>query len=860
MGIVAGYESEQRPVPRLGETNARAHEGLEKILPEGDGRRERDVRRVARDLVFLIVPTYPQETMERVTGLGGAVPHDGPAAAQIRTDTEIQVPQAYATAMAELRIGYSDQNVVELATGLVDSLPDPEHGLPEVRGRSTFLHSDLEELLPQGDDARANSIRRVARDLSFLTLKELGELRRATAPPPPLASAGGAVSQREAMLASLDEDGRDLITHTAGAESFGEEALDRFLAMDPGVRELRMRNLAACAWTGGYWRTDLQRYEVAIRSVKEGCGLREPTAEEMRAACLDPANLSVDQKEMVATMFGVRPDDVRGTEIECFGDWVSGNGERLRASWEKHYPDRGKVEDLVRSVRAGKGLDATEGMLLASILREHAGDMDRGTVAKVCAYSSNLEQISAWWLSTDKSQRMMQWRRGQVDLMAAGELAHKMRFVESPIYSAEEKQLTQTLTRYAAPWEESDLGSAWKDHVEGDGKVKTYRLALLELYGMGQVMDPGSLLVAARREADFRTLVKGLGVEYPEYKGTIDLANCACVSRISKPGSGSQARASEDAVSRVIVDGPGGRIILAGEWDGMGGHNSGEHGGMKNGERASRIAREVFDIYAVAGWIRNPEDVRRSFVVADLAMVMEQIKGKETDDDTQENDMGTTALVGFQKGDALYFIHCGDSQGAVFRRKEKTAADGRVYGMVFSTVEHTTLYALERQLRDILAEEWRGLGYGPDYSPEDFSAAVKERFASLYGSDSMVTKNNMVCSAVGFPQHIGINNADGKEGYAPIKLLPGDVWFLFTDGITKPVCIQHEIPIIIKTAEENGWEFTEVVQTVIKLAETRPRRTVAYGTLCYPDQCASKRNGGNDDKSIVMQRADELLS
>jgi len=95
----------------------------------------------------------------------------------------------------------------------------------------------------------------------------------------------------------------------------------------------------------------------------------------------------------------------------------------------------------------------------------------------------------------------------------------------------------------------------------------------------------------------------------------------------------------------------------------------------------------------VAGWVATPEDVRKVFIIAHLAIVMEQIRTlketreRECPEDMreefekdpeaaiggywiQENDMGTTAVVSFQDGEKFYGIHCGDSDYMVIRDGE----------------------------------------------------------------------------------------------------------------------------------------------------------------------------------------------
>jgi protein phosphatase len=309
-----------------------------------------------------------------------------------------------------------------------------------------------------------------------------------------------------------------------------------------------------------------------------------------------------------------------------------------------------------------------------------------------------------------------------------------------------------------------------------------------------------SLYFAAQRQSEFNTLSEFLGCSIPEPATVIHTNNGMSVPKVRK---GKYANTNDDCFSSATVQTLAGDLKFHAVFDGMGGHAS--------GDVASNIARTVFEIYAVAGWLRSPEDIRKSILLADIVIATEAVSRKKQNDDFQEHqcNMGTTATITMQKGRELFVVHCGDSPAKVLRNGQT----------VHDTEEHN--YAFE--LRAIGAE-----------------------------FDPAMVPNNIIVSALGaVTKYISINNGTNSK-HIPVILEDGDILMIASDGITD-VVDDSEVHYTIDTYQG---DLDEVRKQLVALAEGRdgagPFKCIVPGS---PLEIAGK---GSDDKTIIMERVKGL--
>lgn len=665
--------------------------------------------------------------------------------------------------------------------------------------------------------------------------------------------AGTRVVSKEEILEQMPSHCVKIICRVMGSDKFDMDALEGFLGMDAGLRELRLRQHAASAWSGQFWKSELEEMSAASKFVYTACHIAPPQREEFERAVRDPANLTEDQRDIVERFFQIGRGKITAFHIEGFGVWVRNQSKELRDFWEANYPSDSGLENLHNKMRA-KAPDWQEGEtnLLARILHkapESINQHDKTRIREVECFINYQENFSRQWFFASPEERRAQWRRGMVDLMTAADIAHKFRYMDKPAMSADEADMLEVIfpTKGIKSFEEisgplgEDFLHALVFHVDDAGK---YDNALMSIASLGNQVQPASLLLAAQRDAEYSILLDAFGAENPHPVGIIETS--ACISR-SKLEQGKPASSNDDSVSSVKIAVPGkGMIILDAVWDGMGGHHTGETGGLKNGQRASNIAKDVFEISAVSGWITSPEDVRKADVLADLAIVMEQISLKENPDEMRENNMGTTASVFFQHGAESYGIHCGDSRWRIIRGQDT----------IFESDEHTSTYLAREKARKTVARIWGSTGTDLAELNEgqqiDFEMQVRAQtkpeilsLAALYPGG--LPPPNVVCSVLGArPMLIHINNVE--QGPRPMILHTGDLLAVSSDGIIS-VC-DHEIAIL---AEQAGNRLDIVRDQVINLAEQREGKG-PHSTIC---KCKTREGKQNDDKSLVLRRADD---
>ncbi len=774
---------------------------------------------------------------------------------------------------------------------IAEAAPLPKFDFPF---QNSPLDPGLEPILPPKTDGRNTLIRRVARALVFYKLSNYAQesidarcvaavnrlkanyssqaaLDFATAivdgaVSPEYAVAPVPVKSLSEMLGAMDEAEKELVARVMGAQYCDEQALSGFLALAPANRELLIRRFIARRWIDGDFRTDIPRFMRARESVYSSCGLARPTPMEKLSAILEPANLSDEQLFMVRYLFRTS-GPITPQHVEALGVWISSDPS------------------------TGEG-------------RARLGEYWNRVL--VPSHSGAFNITSGIWMNTPLPDRLRLWRGGASDVLSAGSLVHRLRFGDGGRLSFDEAALVSELygKTPGEAWALSDqskqnLSMALTQHTYKDGVNLYYpeMLALAKLPYAFSVPLPGKpgganpLHYSAMREMEFNTMAEFLGVPLETATGSLTLSHG---SSRAKLGNGNGPKPNEDAWSCAKVTlSDGTAITLDMVADGMGGHTRGSNGGRTNGQVASGIAREVFETAAVAGWIREPEDVRRIVLVADLAVVLEQMRKKaygaalkevtsawadsgvdvqnmnpawvpefnaqvaakfaehmRSADAVQVNDMGTTMTVAFQRGNRLWFIHCGDSDGKVMRDAD----------IIFNTVGHSAEYELRLNAlaaaREELAEAYANQGADASILDEAGLQKFEREAAVLYQQrvepmkDFFDSHKNVVSAVLGVsPKYVHINNAE--RGAPPIELEDGDVIWVSSDGITVPVC-DHEIPLIIygKCLGDLGPAREEL----ISLAESR-RSAGPNQTMC---EC-KERAGKNDDKTITLRYARDAM-
>ncbi len=402
---------------------------------------------------------------------------------------------------------------------------------------------------------------------------------------------------------------------------------------------------------------------------------------------------------------------------------------------------------------------------------------------------------------------------------------------------------------------------------------KFYVAEMINLASMGHAVHPSSLLIAARRQAEFATLLEFAGLPADRALGRITTEN-----GISRPKrrNGGYLNTNDDSYSSAVVELPDGRKIeLDAVCDGMGGMDQGAAGPIPNGQIASNVARDVFEICAAAGWIRSPEDARKVVAMADLAVTMEQIyrkrssldqeavgRGEPQDPATpfkQRNFMGTTMTIGLQDGRKFWGIHCGDSQWKVLRGQ----------GALAEADEHSLEYHIrltrglsldeffrgmfEPSVRAQVLAQWQssqehaeGLARNDPSYVAVFERQVKETLDPIVAAEVYRSGSRVTAGLAQNMQYLHINNRD--SGYGPIFLEKGDLIALVSDGVSVPIC-NHEYRIMLESA---GGDMVSARELILSHAENRIGQG-PHGTLC---SCVKREGKSEDDKTVLLRSAD----
>ncbi|VVC04135.1 Protein phosphatase 2C [Candidatus Bilamarchaeum dharawalense] len=702
------------------------------------------------------------------------------------------------------------------------------------------------------------------------------------------------INRSEQIFTQLTSTEKDFIIMVLGKKGtpFDQQTLEQFLQLHAGVRDLRMQIVVTEGWALPTWKQEIQTRNATVESLIEKCNFTPATQQEqLEAVAIAPSYLQAQflNSLMFTPMRSVLPTQARfqsivppemALKLELFTAWVGNDNQTLSKLWNALYPSRASLDSL-RTVLTAERKKLTEQDV--EILRwlervENVSILTPGKKGFVLdrsvattAYNHIGEKLHAHydlWFKTPMEERCQYWHHGSLDLFTAASLAHKVRFDPDPKFSREEVGLVDSfvsLPQHKGRYKRSaenlptsldesfsdrdlspEIQNALRRAFVSPTSNRRYQPNILDIAAFDSAMDLGSLRRAAFKEAQFNLLRSFLWVEHSAH-GEVSYNDTVMKAKRDENGN---PKVCEDNFSSATIITPGGHVIqLDAVFDGMGGHFG--------GERASEIAKEVFELAAIAGWLKTPEDVRRIIVMIDLAIVMEQINSKTNDSSYQENNMGTTVTVTFQKGKEFYGIHCGDSDWRIIRDGE-TLEESTGHSRSLSFAYEFVLADLRRkglELHNLTPEQTR-----------EFYKLVLEK------TKEFPFPANHIGSAAGAGAGlIFINNRVYQ--HEPIILENGDIVVANSDGVGVPVC-PHEFARVI---ELYHGDLAEARAALINMAESRradnqdgpvlegpdgkpildaegkptPTAVTSFETIC---QCTELRPGKTDDDKTVMLR------
>jgi hypothetical protein len=420
-------------------------------------------------------------------------------------------------------------------------------------------------------------------------------------------------------------------------------------------------------------------------------------------------------------------------------------------------------------------------------LAESQAAFFRKAAAEDGALQKELDDFKSWAKSLQPDALRHAWRRMELNIVTAASVVHKMRFRSAPFTSDEESFARNMMGKAGIDKLELAKLSHSFSHNHAECRELMERI-------VGLVKCPAEpLLDAARKSSDFDTLLDFLSI--PREK---NLARISKTPGFTKPHSvqDEQHPDNDDALTSISLvcqrmDGKTYYADLDVVFDGVSGH-----GGASV---ASRIAKDAFEISALAGWISWAEEARFATVLADLAINLEKARlkalaGKASGEDRLSllrlQGMGTTMAASYAEGDEpysrkdFYGIHCGDSDYKLVRRGD----------VIFKSEPHGVGNTI-----------WSGLGIGAIF--------------------------------------IKINNEDSC--YSPIKLMDGDAVLTFTDGIGDVLCDHEEGSLV----SAHPGDAAGLAAAIVNAADFRMDVFKTYKPGCSCDAIGGK----DDDKTLISR-------
>jgi len=800
-------------LPNLG-VNDELEEVLNQNFPRKIGGvesvRNVNIRRVARTLVlYLELNSEDKKAAEEIETV---------LTARSGSPIDRTVPAVYVPAIESLKENPDISNLIPLAVGIVNA---SEEASGE---KSTVM---LPDPAPESVRARPEVVPEPPRVPEPVFSKHEEQ----------------AVEDDQTIFDRLQPLQKILITKALYQTDCTADDLEKFRTMDAGLRELRMQNYISSVWPQKDFKANLAAFREAKRSLDIFFSLPPPSSREMEHAVTNPANLSQNQKEMVADLFEIQAPEVESKHIRGFGVWVRGEHAELLRYWEDSLLNDFNLISLSQSMVTSRAsphrrFSSEQVLLISFILNKHPSQLTPQDFVNVEAVTSFRKKLKAnayfWrdaqeysvlnafaykWFTSTREQRQRHWTSTSVNMFSVSDFAHRLRFVHPMSYAQSDTKILEEI--YEKPVAEipqdniDAFRSAVLNKTYGDNGSKEYYPQLLRLFKL--VGDPENLREAVSKNEEFNILLEFLGG--PNLAVATDFVKVAGLTapkfqtRMDSSEGGRKklvvlddyCETNDDCFTGAEITLPTGQFIrLKAVFDGMGGHDTMKGlvpGYMSNGQVASNVAREAVELCAAAGWIQNPEDARRAVVIADLAVTFEQISKKANKTTTYlENDMGTTATITLRIGNQFYGIHAGDSEYKVLRR-------GKV---AFQCPIHNMAYMMRQN-----------------------GIENNGKFPS-----------NIIVSALGSTSsYIDING---------FKLENGDVEFVSSDGISDLV-LDGEIGRVL----EEHPDLDDACHALLRLAESRKQKGKHTSSI-PPDPSDGSApehiNGHNDDKTVVLDR------
>jgi len=468
-----------------------------------------------------------------------------------------------------------------------------------------------------------------------------------------------------------------------------------------------------------------------------------------------------------------------------------------------------------------------------TLVKTHGPDSDEPT-------KNDLRRLQDFFEISPETARNF-WRRNNTDLLTLGDLIHKIRFSNDPKFTSTELEMLSLMCRKIGrpaidptdPAQFMELKDVFDDMCPEDGPVHRYQPLVFAAWLLNQDINlrPITLQDVARREEEFHTLMVFLGMDYWKSSGRLDSTTIS-----SEPASyrAFNGKTNEDVASSALIiysDGSLGRVDSV--FDGVGGYSC--------GSVASSIAKNIFDVFALAGWFEGPEDLRRLFSTIDISIAMAQIFNSDHDLSstifntskryirTSQINMGTTATVSFQKGALMWVAHAGDSDCKIM------SLEGDEPEMVFATLTHSKIVGLnlEAETSNRLKEMKEALPGGPASFEK---LPIKEMLAMVaaaeQAAEERVQNNSMsygitnyVASFLGGSAHLmHINNS--TRNYSPIPIThPGKMMIaIASDGLWDNIC-EKDCVIIVKSSDNDSAEARS------KLMDIARHHSVEYNQM-----------------------------
>jgi len=110
--------------------------------------------------------------------------------------------------------------------------------------------------------------------------------------------------KKEKIQSTFTPYEKELTMAALGIDSYNEkEAGEKLKAMDPGVRELKIKTFIARQYEDAHWEGKIIAYEESMKGMYEKFGLREPTKKEKLEAVRTSDNLTETQKLALVNKF-----------------------------------------------------------------------------------------------------------------------------------------------------------------------------------------------------------------------------------------------------------------------------------------------------------------------------------------------------------------------------------------------------------------------------------------------------------------------------------------------------------------------------------------------------------------------------